>query len=165
MKLPLIPIWCKIRDMVSSLDNMRKRLLAIPAFFVGVMIAGAQAPAHFPVVEATIAGVHKALEKKTCTCEGLVQEYLQRIATYDQSTGLNSIIITNPQALESARALDAEFARTRKLRPLHCVPLIVKDNYDTRGLQTTAGSLAMKGCVPAADATMVRKLRDAGAIG
>ena len=123
-----------------------------------------KAPAHFPVVEATIAEVHHALKTKRCTCELLVQEYLQRITEYDQSTGLNSIILTNPDALKMARALDAEYARTHKLRPLHCVPVIVKDNYNTAGLQTTAGSLAMKGCIPAVDATMVRKLKDAGAI-
>ncbi len=123
-----------------------------------------KAPAHFPVVEATIAGVHRALKNKTCTCELLVKEYLQRIAEYDSSTGLNAIILTNPDALKTARALDAEYARTHKLRPLHCVPVIVKDNYNTAGLQTTAGSLAMKGCIPAVDATMVRKLKDAGAI-
>jgi len=120
--------------------------------------------APMPVVEATIAKVHDALRKKTCTCELLVKAYLQRIAAYDQSTGMNAIILTNPDALRVARALDSEYAVTRRLRPLHCVPVIVKDNYDTRGLQTTAGSLAMKGCIPVTDATMVRKLRDAGAI-
>jgi Asp-tRNA(Asn)/Glu-tRNA(Gln) amidotransferase A subunit family amidase len=118
----------------------------------------------FPVVETTIAGIHKALRQKTCSCELLVTEYLQRIAVYDQSTGLNAIILTNPHALETARSLDNEYARTHRLRPLHCVPIIVKDNYNTAGLQTTAGSLAMKGYLPAKDATMVRKLKDAGAI-
>jgi amidase len=126
--------------------------------------SAAMALPHFNVVEATIADVHRALRKKTCTCELLVTEYLQRIAAYDQSTGTNSIILTNPNALATARALDAEFARTHRLRPLHCVPVIVKDNYNTQGLQTTAGSLAMKGSIPATDATMVRKLKAAGAI-
>lgn len=126
--------------------------------------AALRADPRFPVVEATIAGVHAALRQKTCTCELLVREYLQRIAAYDQPTGMNAIILTNPDALRTARSLDSEYTRTHRLRPLHCVPVIVKDNYDTRGLQTTAGSLAMQGCIPATDATMVRKLRDAGAI-
>ncbi|MBS1663054.1 MAG: amidase [Bacteroidetes bacterium] len=119
---------------------------------------------QIPVVEATISTVHDAIKKNTCTCESLVKEYLKRIEAYDQSTGMNSIILTNPDALNTARQLDNEYARTRKLRPLHCVPVIVKDNYNTIGMQTTAGSLAMKGTVPTTDATMVRKLKDAGAI-
>src|SRR5258708_10367939 len=117
-----------------------------------------------PVVETTIATIHQALRNNTCTCEGLVHEYLRRIAAYDRSTGLNAIILTNPDALTVARSLDAEYARTHQLRPLHCIPLIVKDNYNTRGLQTTAGSLTLKGYAPATDATMVRRLKDAGAI-
>ena len=140
---------------------MGKRIFFI--FFIFWGIEG-RTQTHFNVVEATIAGVHQALKKKTCTCEGLVAEYLQRIAAYDQPTGMNAIILTNPDALKTARALDEEFARTHRLRPLHCVPLIVKDNYNTQGLQTTAGSLAMKGNIPAKDATMVRRLRAAGAI-
>lgn len=127
--------------------------------------SAAQPPArHLPVVEATISTVHTALKNKTCTCESLVTEYLQRIQTYDQSTGMNAIILTNPDALTTAKQLDNEYKTTHKLRPLHCVPVIVKDNYNTQGLQTTAGSLAMKGTIPSTDATMVRKLKDAGAI-
>jgi Asp-tRNA(Asn)/Glu-tRNA(Gln) amidotransferase A subunit family amidase len=66
--------------------------------------------------------------------------------------------------LAEADRLDAEFARTGKLRPLHGIPVIVKDNYDTAGLQTTGGSLAMKGNIPETDAFMVKRLREAGAI-
>ena len=70
----------------------------------------------------------------------------------------------NPRALADADALDAEYARTGKLRPLHGIPIIVKDNYDTAGLQTTGGSLALKHFAPTEDAFMVKKLREAGAI-
>jgi Asp-tRNA(Asn)/Glu-tRNA(Gln) amidotransferase A subunit family amidase len=118
----------------------------------------------FDVVETSIADIHRALREKTCTCEFLVNEYLRRIAAYDQPTGLNSIIVVNPDAVKTARMLDSVYARTGQMRPLHCIPLIVKDNYNTKGLQTTAGSLALKGFAPATDATMVRKLKDAGAI-
>jgi Asp-tRNA(Asn)/Glu-tRNA(Gln) amidotransferase A subunit family amidase len=117
-----------------------------------------------PVVETNIAAIHRALQNKTCTCEGLVAEYLRRIAAYDKSTSLNAIVLTNPDALSLARGLDAEYARTHQLRPLHCIPLIVKDNYNTKGLQTAAGSLTLKGYAPATDATLVRRLKDAGAI-
>jgi amidase len=117
-----------------------------------------------PVVETTIVTIHQAFRNKSCTCEGLVNEYLHRIAAYDKSSGLNAIITTNPEALTIARSLDAEYTRTHQLRPLHCIPLIVKDNYNTKGLQTAAGSLTLKGYAPAIDATMVRRLKDAGAI-
>ena len=122
------------------------------------------APKPFDPVETSIAGIHKALQNKTCTCEQLVTEYLHRIAVYDQPTHLNSIVLVNPQALTIARQLDAAYARSGTMRPLHCIPVIVKDNYNTIGLQTTAGSLALKGFAPSTDATMVRKMKDAGAI-
>ena len=61
--------------------------------------------------------------------------------------------------------LDEEFRKTGRLRPLHGIPVIVKDNYDTAGLQTTAGSLALKGSLPPDDAYQVHALREAGALG
>jgi amidase len=118
----------------------------------------------FDVQETTIADIHRAFQQKTCTCEQLVRTYLQRIETYDQPTGLNAIILTNPDALQRARELDAEYQETGKLRKLHCVPVIVKDNYNTKGLQTTAGSLALKGFAPATDAYQVWMLKEAGAL-
>ncbi len=129
---------------------------------------------HFNIIEATVDTVHKALAAGEITCEQLTREYILRIQQLDQSTGLNSIIMINPEALLQARDLDAEFARTSKrksfkqklalLKPLHCVPLIVKDNYNTAGLQTTAGSSAMAGFIPERDATMVAQLKQAGAL-
>lgn len=118
----------------------------------------------FDVVETTITDIHQALRKGTCNCEQLVSAYLQRITAYDKSTGLNSVIVTNPEALTVARQLDSAWLRTKKMKPLHCIPIIVKDNYNTKGLQTTAGSIAMKGFKPVKDATMVRQLKEAGAI-
>ena len=124
---------------------------------------GGQA-SRFEVTEASIDDVHRALTRGDCNCEQVVTAYLARIAAYDQPTKLNAIVITNPQALATARELDAEYRKTGKLRPLHCIPVIVKDNYNTAGLQTTAGSLALKGFAPATDAAMVKSLRAAGAI-
>ncbi|WP_161888536.1 amidase family protein [Pontibacter russatus] len=126
--------------------------------------AAAKKKTPFSVQEATIADIHKAFEEGTCTCEQLVTTYLHRIKAYDQPTRLNSIILTNPNALATARQLDQEYAQTKQLRKLHCIPLIVKDNYNTAGLQTTAGSLAMKGFAPDRDAYQVKALKDAGAI-
>jgi len=119
---------------------------------------------NFNVVETNIEAVQQAFKNKTCNCEILVSNYLQRIAAYDQTTHLNSIITTNPDALKRARELDEEYRRTKKLRPLHCIPMIVKDNYQTAGLQTTGGSILFQGFKPEEDAHMVKLLKDAGAI-
>ncbi len=125
---------------------------------------GAEVGGQFNVEEATIADIHTAFKKGTCSCEQLVTTYLQRIEKYDQPTKLNAIVLTNPKALQLARDLDAEYRQTKKLRPLHCIPLIVKDNFNTKGLQTAAGSLAMKGFEPETDAYQVRVLQEAGAL-
>jgi amidase len=118
----------------------------------------------FVVEETTIAEIHEAMKNGKITCRKLVENYLQRIETYDQSTGLNAIVVINPSALNRADELDREFERTGKLRPLHGIPIIVKDNYETKDMQTTAGSLALKGFIPPDDAYQVRKIREAGAI-
>ena len=120
--------------------------------------------APFRIEEASVAQMLDAIRTHQTTCRQLVQAYIDRIHTLDRSTRLNSIILINPEALADADALDAEFARTGKLRPLHGIPVIVKDNYDTANLQTTGGSLALKDFTPGTDAFMVKRLRDAGAI-
>lgn len=120
--------------------------------------------ARFVVEETTIAGIHRALESGEITCVELVDAYFARITAYDQPSGLNALTLTNPGAKRQAEELDADLGRTGRLRPLHCVPLIVKENYDTADLQTTAGSLALAGSTAPDDAYQVRKLREAGAI-
>jgi amidase len=119
---------------------------------------------QFEVTETTIAETKETIRSGRVSCRQVVEGYLARIRAYDQPTRLNAIVLVNPQALKDADKLDMEFGRMRRMRPLHCIVVIVKDNYDTEGLQTTGGSLAMKGFVPAEDAFMVRKLREAGAI-
>ena len=146
----------------------------IPAFLlIFLMNHGCRGPAQtekrkedrrFSVIETTIADIHRAFQEKEVTCRRLVRIYLKRIEMYDQSSGLNSIVIVNPSALKRAKELDREFRKTRQLRPLHGIPIIVKDNYDTADLQTTGGSLALKGTRPPDDAYQVRALKEAGAI-
>jgi Asp-tRNA(Asn)/Glu-tRNA(Gln) amidotransferase A subunit family amidase len=115
--------------------------------------------------EATIADIRAALEARQVTCRQLVQMYLDRIAAYDKKgPALNAIIMINPNVLSAADALDAKFARSGFAGPLHCVPLIVKDNFNTADMPTTAGSLSLKGLIPASDAFQIRKLREAGAL-
>ena len=124
----------------------------------------AQRPA-FNVVEATIDGVHAAFKARTLTCRQLVQAYLDRIEAYDKKgPALNSIVVTNPKALAIADSLDRAYARSGPVGPLHCVPTIVKDNFETNDLQTTAGSAAMAGWIPPRDAWMVKQIKAAGAI-
>ena len=132
--------------------------------FVSVAQQRSTRPARFQVVETTIVETQAAILAGKVTCRQLVQIYLDRLAAYDQSTRLNTIVVLNPTALEDADRLDKEFARTQTLRPLQGVVMVVKDNYDTKGLQTTAGSLALKGFIPKEDAFMVKKIREAGAI-
>jgi len=125
-----------------------------------------KAPAanQFELVETTISAIHRAFRAGTLTSEQVVKAYLDRIEAYDQPTKLNSLILVNPEAIATARAMDAEFRKTGKLRPLQGIPVIVKDNFNTKGLQTTGGSIALKGFVPTEDAWQVQKLREAGAI-
>lgn len=124
----------------------------------------ARSRSEFRITDTTIAATHEAMRAGKLTCHELVQSYLARIRAYDQPTGLNSLILVNPNALKEADREDREFRRTHKLRPLECIAMIVKDNYDTKDLQTTGGSLALKSFVPAEDAFMVKKIREAGAI-
>ena len=99
------------------------------------------------------------------TSRALVQAYLNRIEAFDRrGIHLNALISLNPNALRDAEALDRERARKGARGPLHGIPLIVKDNYSTADMQTTAGSLALLGFVPSSDAFQVRKLREAGAV-
>ena len=124
---------------------------------------GAAGP--FRVEETTIAQVHAAFAARTLTCRALVQRYLDRIAAYDKKgPAINSLILTNPNALAVADSLDRRYRTEGLTGQLHCIPIIVKDNFETRDLQTTAGSLALKGWTPTRDATQVRLIREAGAI-
>jgi len=116
------------------------------------------------LIETTIADIQQAFRTGKINCRSLVEGYLERIGVYDQTTRLNAIVVTNPKALAEADELDAEFKQTGKLRRLHGIPVIIKDNFDTQDLQTTGGSLALMGSTPPDDAYQVRKLREAGAI-
>lgn len=120
--------------------------------------------AAFNIQETSIAQVHQAFKNGRLNCEVLVKHYISRIATYDQATKLNAIVLINPNAQQRAKELDEAFRRTQQLRALHCVPIILKDNYDTADMPTTGGSIVLKDSLPPDDAYMVRKLREAGAI-
>ena len=125
-----------------------------------------QARPAFQFAEASIADVHSALRQRRVSCRAIVAGYLARIDSYDKrGPALNAIVLTNPNALTIADSLDRQFTTTRTfVGPLHCIPVIVKDNFETAGLQTTAGSLALRGWIPRQDAPMVKRVKDAGGI-
>ncbi len=124
----------------------------------------AEPPPPFGYVEATIDDVQAAIRAGDYTCQDIVSGYLERIETYDKPSGMNAIIFTNPRAMEIAASIDRRFASGDELGPLFCVPVLLKDNFDTADLPTSGGSIALKDSVPPDDAFMVRKLREADAI-
>jgi len=126
----------------------------------------AASAAPFPVEETTIATLHAAYGSGRATAVSVCQAHLDRIAAYDRKgPALGAIIINNPDALADAAALDTALGSTGKLvGPLHGIPVLVKDNYDVAGLQTTGGSGALLGWVPETDATVISRIRAAGGI-
>ncbi len=156
---------------MTAFATLRRRILR-PSFTL-VLAAGVfgitTPPTHaqgFEVVESTIADIHTAMLDGRLTAVELVDAYLARIEAYDRrGPALNALIVVNPRARERAAELDAALARTGEpVGPLHGIPVIVKDNYDTRDLPTTAGSASLAGSVPPDDAYQVRAIREAGAI-
>ena len=134
-------------------------LLAAPAF--------AQQPGapRVEVHEATVAELQAAMQASRVTAVELVDAYLARIQAYDRNgPALNSLIRVNPKARAEAAALDQERAQRGPRGPLHGIPVILKDNYDTEDLPTSGGSIALAGQIPPDDAFVVRRLREAGAI-
>ena len=106
--------------------------------------------------------MQKALEEGRVTSRQLVEQYLQRIALYDDK--LNATMAVNPNALAEADRLDGE-RRAGKVRgPLHGIPIALKDNVHTTDMPTTGGAIAFEGLIPPYEATLTKNLREAGAI-
>ena len=147
---------------------MRRAVLALGvAGCLGIACAGEpeESPARFDVAEKSVRELGAALDAATVTSVDLVDGYLARIAAFDQQgPSINAIIAVNPRARERAAELDAERAAGAVRGPLHGIPVVVKDNYDTADMPTTASTIALATSVPPDDATQVRRLREAGAI-
>jgi amidase len=116
----------------------------------------------FSVVESTIPEMQAAMQQGRITSREIVQQYLTRIATYEDK--LNAVIVVNPHALEEAEARDRERTAGKIRGPLHGIPIALKDNIHTTDMPTTGGALAFEGLVPPYEATLTKNLRDAGAI-
>src|SRR3954454_23184348 len=145
-------------------------LTRLSAAFLAVLllIAGTRAQAQrrsFDLLTAGVADVQAAVAAGALTYERLVTLYLARIDAYDKKgPRLNAVIEINRHAAETARALDAERKRTGLRSPLHGIPIAVKDNFDVSDMPSAGGNLALAGSYPPRDATVVRRLREAGAI-
>ena len=125
----------------------------------------AQREPRFDVRETTIASIHAEMKAGRLTCHALVAEYLRRIDAYDKrGPALNAIVQINDAALREADELDRRYKAAGPVGTLHCIPMIVKDNFETIGLQSAAGSLAMKGFVSTKDAFLVKRVKEAGAL-
>src|SRR5207253_11471669 len=144
---------------------MRRRLVVVPTLFLSVIALAAQPPAPFRIDEATIAQIETAIRGGSLTCRALVEQYLQRIDAHDKKGAkLNAIVQVNDDALKIADDLDRRFRQSGPVGPMHCVPVLVKDNYETADMPTTAGSLSLKGMTTGKDALIVKRLREAGAL-
>ncbi|MBD1932612.1 MULTISPECIES: amidase family protein [Cyanophyceae] len=139
-------------------------ILMTQAFVMGLLPISVLA-ATFELEEATIAEINRAFDAGALTAEELVQLYLNRIEAYEDSgPKLNSITTLNPNALETAAALDLERQLYGPRSPLHGIPILLKDNIDTFDLPTSNGSVILKDSIPPDDAFITQALRDAGAI-
>ena len=141
----------------------------LPFLFALILIATAcgqpQAPAPtapFSVVETSIADMRTAMEQGRVTSRAIVEQYLMRIATYEDR--INATLTVNPKALEEADQRDAERRQGKIRGPLHGIPIALKDNVHTTDMPTTGGAVALEGFMPPYDATLTKNLRDAGAI-
>ena len=130
-----------------------------------LLVSGVASAQSFQLLEATIDDVHATMVSGGITCRELVQRYLNRIAAFDK-TGpeLNAVQYVNPGALQEAEELDAALASSGLGGPLHCIPVLLKDQVETRDMPTTYGSALFEGFVPERDATIVIKMKQAGAI-
>ncbi len=117
------------------------------------------------VVERTILDLQAEMTAGRTTAREIAAAHLARITAYDkQGPAINALIALNPRALEDADALDRERRERGPRGPLHGIPLVIKDNYETADMPTTGGSVALAGFRPGRDAVQVAKLRAAGAV-
>ena len=130
-----------------------------------VLLSSVASAQSFRLLEATIDDVHASLTSEQITCRELVQLYLDRIEAYDKNgPELNAVQYVNPRALQEAGELDAALESWGLVGPLHCIPVLLKDQVETRDMPTTYGSVLFEDFVPERDATIVIRMKQAGAI-
>ncbi|MBC7614507.1 MAG: amidase, partial [Pedobacter sp.] len=121
---------------------------------------------NFELSETTINELQAQMQLGKLSSKSLTKLYLKRIAQIDKSgPKLNAVIELNPDALAIAAEMDTERKQGKTRGPLHGIPILIKDNINTGDkMQTTAGSLALVGNIASADAFIIKKLREAGAV-
>ncbi|MFN8060455.1 MAG: amidase family protein [Vicinamibacterales bacterium] len=138
---------------------------ALTAFSLHAQSGPAAPAAPFRLLETTIDDIHAAMQSGRLTCRSLTTAYLARIEAYDKhGPAINAVQTVNARALDEADRLDAAFAASGAVGPLHCVPMLVKDQIETRDMPTTFGSALFRTFTPERDATVVVRLRKAGAL-
>ena len=137
-------------------------VLCLAGAVLGAQASRVQAPEPFSVVEASITDMRAALAEGRTSSHDIVQQYLTRIAAYEDL--VNATISINPHALDEADALDRERRQGQVRGPLHGIPVALKDNIQTTHMPTTGGALVFAGLVPPYEATLTKRLRDGGAI-
>ena len=139
------------------------RVVLVIAVVLAVASRAAAQAVEFDALSVT--EINAAFDSGRLSSEQLVQLCLARIKAYDrQGPALRAIIALNPKALDTARALDAERRAKGRRSPMHGIPVVLKDNFDTFDMPTTGGSVLLEGSIPPDDAFVVKRLRDAGAI-
>ena len=144
---------------------MHRLPLSLALILIAAACAQPQAPAPaapFSVVETSIADMRTAMEQGRVTSRAIVEQYLMRIALYEDR--INATLTVNPKALEEADQRDAERRQGKVRGPLHGIPIALKDNVHTTDMPTTGGAVAFEGLTPSYDATLTKNLREAGAI-
>jgi Asp-tRNA(Asn)/Glu-tRNA(Gln) amidotransferase A subunit family amidase len=136
-----------------------------------MVVAGCISAAHHPVaeprkliVEGMLDDIQSAIRRGNVSCESIIHAHLERISAFDKATGLNAITVVNGNAIAQARIIDAKITRGEKVGPLFCAAVLIKDNVNTVDMETSGGSIALKGWLPSTDATLVKRLRASDAI-
>lgn len=152
---------------------MKRFLVALLAASLAASAAAQRKTPHdttavkplYDVMEKSVVELQEAMARGEVTSKELVAAYLARIAAYDRTgPSLNAFITVNAAALDAADALDRERTQKGPRGPLHGIPIVVKDNFETEDMPTTGGSIALAGFMPGRDAFQVHKLREAGAV-
>lgn len=131
----------------------------LPALLITTTLAFSE---QFDVREASISSVHNALFSGSSSCREIVSAFLSHIKAYNPT--INALISLNPNALETADQLDISLASGNATGSMFCIPILLKDNFDAVGMNTTGGCLALKDSRPSVDAPVVAALRAAGVV-
>jgi Asp-tRNA(Asn)/Glu-tRNA(Gln) amidotransferase A subunit family amidase len=145
--------------------NIASRISILLLLGAGFPCSASAQTRSFDLLTASVADIQAAVDAGALTYERLVELYLKRIEAYDKNgPKLNAVIAIHPRAIEIARELDRERAEKGRRSPLHGIPIAVKDTVDVKDIPSAGGNLALAGTFPEHDATVVQKLREAGAI-